>query len=147
MAAPEAPRAGRKAGEPARRVQSNRIYLPKVLHVDDGQARELDYDTDILAKLDWRDFDPTPIVERIPDNAQPVANQIQRISLTDDAEHFAQETVAADLAALDFDPAYAVRQLEDLVPNPFVARRIMERALKALRMRGLTIQDWDGWPA
>ena len=49
---------------------STEIYLPKVMVLDGGQARELDYETDVLSRIDWRGFDPQNIAARIPENAQ-----------------------------------------------------------------------------
>ena len=40
---------------------STEIYLPKVMVLDGGQARELDYETDVLSRIDWRGFDPVNI--------------------------------------------------------------------------------------
>ena len=114
---------------------STQIYLPKVLRVEGDQARPLDYETDILANLDWRGYDPEAIAAAIPENAQAAVSQLQRISLTDDKAHFSHETISTDGEALTFDPAYAVRQLSDLVPNPFVAREIVEGVLVALKAR------------
>jgi type III restriction enzyme len=113
------------------------IYLPKVLRVDGGLARELDYETDLLAAIDWRGFDPAPIAESIPDNAHSVTAQLQRISLAEDGEQaILGETVTASTEAMAFDPSYAVRVISDLVPNPFVGREIVERLISPLRARG-----------
>ena len=51
------------------------IYLPKVLHVDQTGARDLDYETDLLAAIDWRDYDPAPVVARMPENPLESAAQ------------------------------------------------------------------------
>lgn len=114
---------------------STEIFLPKVLLVEKGTARDLDYDTDILAAIDWRDFDPQTIADRIPENAQAAESQLQRIELTDTQDHFATRAVAAGLEALRFDAAHAVRMILDLVPNPFVGRDIVGKTLNALRAR------------
>jgi len=113
------------------------IYLPKVMVVEDGEARELDYETDVLAAIDWRGFDPKEIAERIPENAQAAESQLQRIRLAEDGdEFFVGETVAANTEILAFDPAHAVRMISDIVPNPFVGREIVGATLAALRARG-----------
>ena len=117
---------------------STEIYLPLVLHIEAGQARPLDYETDILASLDWRSFDPTDIATGFPDNVQLPEGQIQRISLTDTKEHFRADKVALAGEVLDFDPAYAVRMISDLVPNPFVAREIVRVIFDILLGRGFT---------
>ncbi|MEY9281674.1 DEAD/DEAH box helicase [Bradyrhizobium yuanmingense] len=114
---------------------SHQIYLPKVLLVDDD-VRDLDYETDVLSAIDWRGFDPTGIVEQIPENAQAAESQLQRIRLADSGnELFIGEIIAANSEMLAFDPAYAVRMISDLVPNPFVGREIVGRMLVALRKR------------
>ena len=116
---------------------STEIYLPKVMIVEGGEARELDYETDVLSRIEWRGFDPTDIAARIPENAQAAESQLQRIRLADGGEEvFVGETVSESDEILAFDPAYAVRMVLDIVANPFVGREIVGRLLAALRDRG-----------
>lgn len=131
------------AGTTARAIKrrpafaSTEIYLPKVMIVEDGEARDLDYETDVLSALDWRGFDPKEIAGRIPENAQAAESQLQRIRLADDGDElFVGETVAANTEILAFDPAHAVRMISDIVPNPFVGREIVGATAAALRARG-----------
>jgi type III restriction enzyme len=113
------------------------IYLPKVLVVDGAEARDLDYETDLLSLIDWRGFDPSAIASGIPENAQAAENQLQRIRLADDGEELiVGETVASSSETFAFDPAYAVRMISDIDPNPFVGREIVGRLLAALQGRG-----------
>lgn len=113
------------------------IYLPKVMVVENGGARELDYETDVLAAIDWRGFDTQEIAQHIPENAQAAESQLQRIRLAKDGDElFVGETVAANAEILVFDPAYAVRMISDIVLNPFVGREIVGATLAALRARG-----------
>lgn len=116
---------------------STEIYLPKVMIVEGGEARDLDYETDVLSSIDWRGFDPKDIAARIPENAQAAESQLQRIKLSDDGEElFIGETVAESSEMLTFDPTHAVRMISDIVPNPFVGREIVGRLLTALQARG-----------
>lgn len=116
---------------------STDIYLPKVMVVDSGDARELDYETDVLSALDWRGFDPQEIADRVPENAQAAESQLQRIRLAEDGDElFVGETVATNADILAFDPAHAVRMISDIVPNPFVGREIVGAMVAALRARG-----------
>ncbi len=116
---------------------STEIYLPKVMVRDSDQVRELDYGTDVLSRIDWRDFDPGGIADRIPDNARAADTQLRRVSLRDDdRDPFVDETVAGSGEVLALDPVHAVRMILDIVPNPFVGRRIVGRLLKRLRERG-----------
>ncbi|MHA1564762.1 MAG: DEAD/DEAH box helicase [Alphaproteobacteria bacterium] len=113
-----------------------KIYLPKVLWLDGREVRDLDYETDLLAAIDWRGFDPSSIAMQIPDNAHTAVAQLQRITLAEDGEQLITgEPVSASTETLAFDPSYAVRVISDLVPNPFVGREIVERMLSALRAR------------
>lgn len=116
---------------------STEIYLPKVMIVDGADVRDLDYETDMLSCIDWRGYDPKDISARIPDNAQAAESQLQRIKLSDDGDElFVGETVAENAETLALDPAYAVRMISDIVPNPFVGREIVGKLLSALEARG-----------
>lgn len=137
---------GASASGAARKIERRpgfknlKIYLPKVLWVDEQDVRELDYDTDILAAIDWRDYSPAAVAAAIPDNPKQAATQLQRIALTDAGadEYFKGEAVAAAGETLRFDPSYAVRVISDLVPNPFVARAVIAEMLAALEKRGFS---------
>ena len=120
------------------------IYLPRVMIVEDSEARELDYETDILAGIDWRGFNPTDIAWQIiawrnPETSQAAENQMQRIWLSDGGEEMFVSTLAGrSTEILEFDPAHAVRLISDIVQNPFVGREIVGRLLDELRRRGFS---------
>lgn len=121
--------------------KSLQIYLPKVLRKDGGGFRELDYETDILAEIDWRDFSTAAVAAAVPDNPLQAATQLQRITLTDTGEddYFRGEAVAAAAETLRFDASYAVRVISDLVQNPFVGRDLVGQLLTALNARGFDV--------
>jgi len=113
------------------------IFLPRVLWLGDGEPREFEYETDLLARLDWRGYDPTPTAQRVPENPIAAVSQLQRISLADDGDELLEnKPVAASHEAVTFDPSYVARVISDLVPNPFVARSIVADLLTALKARG-----------
>ncbi len=113
------------------------IYLPEVMLVEDNEMRRMDYETDILAGIDWHDFDPSDIANGIPDNAQAAERQLQRIRLAEDGDElFVGETVSRNAELLHFDPAHTVRLVSDLLPNPFVARELVGVLLGRLHARG-----------
>ena len=116
---------------------STEIYLPKVMVLDSGQVRELDYETDVLSRIDWRGFNPRSISARIPENTQAVDAQLRRISLAEEGDElFIREKGSGSGEVLIFDPTHAVRVMLDIVPNPFVSREIVGQLLLALRRRG-----------
>ena len=80
---------------------------------------------------------PANIAASIPENAQTADARLRRITFTGDGgDLIAGEPVAGSGEVLAFDPAYAVRMMLDIVPNPFVGREIVGRFLDALRGRG-----------
>ena len=112
------------------------IYLPKVMIVDGDQVRELDYETDILSRIDWRNFNPKHIAFGIPESAQATLGQLQRIKLADSGDELIElKPISQSDDPFTFDPAYTVRMIYDIVPNPFVGREIVELLLTALRNR------------
>lgn len=115
------------------------IYLPMVLRVMVGKARKLDYETDLLASIDWRGFDVSPIAADIPESGKAPNAQLQRISIAESGDGpFVNEGIGTVTEKRAFDPAYAVRMISDLVPNPFVARDIVGDLVDALAARGFT---------
>ena len=112
------------------------IYLPRVMVSEGGKVRDLDYETDLLCRIDWRDFDPLPLVAKIPSNAGLPEYQLQRITISHDQDGFIPEAIGTSSEVLRFDPTHAVRMILDIVPNPFVGRDIVGRLVAALRARG-----------
>jgi type III restriction enzyme len=113
------------------------IYLPKVLCVEGGKVRELDYEQDILFELDWSKVDPAPLVAKLPDNLQAPERQIRRFRLVDSGhERIVSEEAARYVDTARFDPGYAVRMISDLVPNAWIGRDIVGRLIAGLAARG-----------
>ncbi len=114
------------------------IYLPRVLLVNGAEIRDLDYETDILSNLDWNGFDVATLANSIPENAHAAESQVQRITISDGDDPIAAQRISKAVASTEFDPAFAVRILSDIVPNPFVCRSIIGDLLDALKARGFT---------
>ena len=112
------------------------IYLPKVLLVEDNEIRDLDYETDILSRIDWTGFDAANVAAKIPENAHAAETQVQRIELSDGESPIETHRISRAIATTSFDPSFAVRVLSDLVPNPFICRTIVSDLLAALGVRG-----------
>lgn len=126
------------------KLRKTEIYLPLVLRVVNGNAQPLDYDADILYGIEWRGLDPAPLVARIPENAQAADGQMRRIRLTDTGdERIVTEDSGRNHETLRFDPAYAVRMVSDIVPNPWVAREIVGDFISGLASRGFD-EIWLG---
>ncbi|MBW6507899.1 MAG: type III restriction endonuclease subunit R [Rhodobacteraceae bacterium] len=118
------------------RFSKTEIYLPIVLWLEGTETRELDYDTDLLAAIDWNAFDPAPIAASLPENPTEATAQLHRIRLGDGKDKIVSEEGEALAETLTFDPVFATRSIADFVPNAFIARSIITRLTVALRARG-----------
>lgn len=116
-----------------------KIYLPVVNWVRGEELRPLDYEEDILFRIDWSQADLDSVVERIPATAQELENQRIQVGLTDSesAEFLETRDIGRERIEKLFDPVYAVRSIVDIVPNPWVAREIIAVIMEKLRENGL----------
>jgi type III restriction enzyme len=112
------------------------IYLPLVNWVDGDEARPLDYDSDVLYRLDWAALDVTHLAEMLAKEVNAERSQMLKLTLADGDEFLKATEVEAVQDTLAFDPVYATRSVIDIVPNPWVARGVIEDLLNALRARG-----------
>jgi type III restriction enzyme len=121
-----------------------RVLLPRVLHRDGEKWRPLDYDRDILAGMEWHKFSFGTVTTFSPDARDQMERTIARITISQGKDlayqqagfDFVQRTEVLD-EDQELDFAYLVRQLTDVIPNPWEAARIIEETLSALAMRGI----------
>ncbi|EOA6542623.1 DEAD/DEAH box helicase [Vibrio vulnificus] len=114
------------------------VYLPRVLHRDLSQSegyRLFDYEQDVLGELNWDAFS---------------FSKAGSIVLQDEAMHRTVARIefekAPDLLSFDtyeyagdgVDEPFLVRQLMDVIPNPWQCMRILSDALATLRARGVS---------
>lgn len=90
-------------------------YLPKVLAYEGAKsARELDWETDIMALIPWHELSIAP-----PDGGLALAQAQTAGTLV--AVHFDVVQELQTTSASEFDRVFAVRALADHVPNMWVA--------------------------
>lgn len=108
------------------------IFLPRVLHKQGRNWRELNYERDILSAIDWHQLGPVA-----PINLGEEA-QLQEIRAT---IHLQDEAVIdkklQESAAHNLEIAFFVRRLGDVLPNPWHASRIVKATLAACREEGI----------
>lgn len=109
--------------------EKEKIFLPKILVKNCEKLRNLDYETDILCKTDWSAFNPALISQKINDDQYTGQRQLQRISLMEE-KNIAHESIESLPELTYFDPVLAVRQISDIVINPFVGREIVGKLMK-----------------
>lgn len=121
------------------------IFLPRVLCRDASTAtgyRLLDYDRDILGALTWETFRFLQAESLTVDDAEKLKRTIARVDLDkapDDPALFANELVT-ELPDEGLDIPFLVRQLLDVIPNPWQGMRILDETLTTLRARGVSEQ-------
>lgn len=123
------------------------IFLPRVLHRD-GSARDgyraLDYERDVLGALNWDALQFLAADKTAMDDVK-LQRTVARVTVLDkkskesgqmdfQLEH--QEIEALPEEGLD--APYLVRQLLDVVPNPWQCMRLLEETLGALRASGVS---------
>lgn len=122
------------------------IYLPRVLHHDadalDGY-RVLDYERDVLGELDW-DALQFLAVEKAAMDEDKLQRTVARVTIDRKANEAGQTVIELQQDEIDvvpeegLDTPYLVRQLLDVVPNPWQGMRLLDETLAALRARGVT---------
>jgi type III restriction enzyme len=117
---------------------AGKVYLPYFV-VSDGKKgwREVGYEMDILSGIDWEafkfnDFDTLEL------NPTVTQDSSTRMSLDHEEIEVLKTYTASDMP---LDKVFIVRQLMDVVPNPWIAYEYVEKAIKKLKKRGYSEAD------
>jgi type III restriction enzyme len=121
-----------------------RIFLPMVNWIDGKASRQLDYEQDVLYRLNWAALDLKPLVETLSVAPSVRESTAVRVGIGAGEEWFEQTGRIGIVEAASFDTVYATRLMVDVLPNPWVARALIGELLGALRGRGLTDADLGG---
>ena len=122
------------------------IFLPRVLHLDSSAPeghRPLDYDRDVLGALDWEALQFLGADKAVMDDDK-LQRTVARVTLDRKAKETGQTVFELEQEAVDalpkegLDAPYLVRQLLDVVPNPWQGMRLLDETLAALRAKGVT---------
>ena len=122
------------------------IFLPRVLHQDGPDpdlVRDLDYERDILGHLDWESFRFLKAHGLSMTEEDKATRTLAKITVTrkKDAEQVTQELFQEEIQAMPeegLDIPFLVRQLLDVIPNPWQGMRILGETLEVLRAKGVT---------
>lgn len=116
-----------------------KIYLPQVNWVEEGEVRPLDYEEDILFRIDWGQVNLEGVADKIPASTQEGGIQRVQVGLAESeaAGFLATRELGGERIEKPFDPVYAVRSIADIVPNPWIAREYVDVVLDQLRERGI----------
>ncbi len=118
-------------------LRGESIYLPKVLHRNedrDPEWRDLDYDKDILASIDWDTIEIGDIQSAFGDSAR---ERTSFVDLKDEVTNHVDRELMIDKT---LEITYFARRLSSEVPNPWRAAELANSALTRLKEEG---QDED----
>jgi type III restriction enzyme len=117
-----------------------KIFLPTVNWAGNGEVRPLDYERDILSRLDWSAYDPSPVAERIKLHRAETGSHFLRLDYAREGAFLESVRTTVD-ETLRFDPVYATRCLADIVPNAWLGRAIVGKLQGALAQSDLSESD------
>lgn len=123
-----------------------KVFLPRVLHRDvrkEEGYRIFDYERDILGSLNWESLSYLNVK-----NFQLVEDSSQRTTARIDYKKSKNSQGELDLAepvheqvefdtTVKLDISFLVRQLTDVIPNPWQAMRILTQTLAVLRSKDI----------
>ena len=92
----------------------------------------LDFETDILTRINWHQFDHKEVIKAVHFDPFKANRQLIEITVND---HHAKNRLE-ELTA--FNPVQVVRQINDIILNPFVAWSLVDRLVDDLKD-----QDYD----
>jgi len=122
------------------------IFLPRVLHRDPDSPegyRQLDYDRDVLGALDWEALEFLR-ADNLEMENDKLNRTVARVTLDRKQADKGQRDFDLEQQSIDalpdegLDTTFLVRQLLDVVPNPWQGMRLLEETLEALRAKGVT---------
>ncbi|RKU10052.1 restriction endonuclease subunit R [Candidatus Poribacteria bacterium] len=107
------------------------IFLPQVLHKTGRSWEMLNYERDILSAINWSQLGA---VEPVNLDDQELLQEIRAtIHLQD---HDDPEKIIIENISQKLDISFFVRRLNDVIPNPWQAARIVKATLQAYREQG-----------
>jgi len=121
------------------------LYLPKFVIQENGSWRDVNYETDLLRRVDWSLVNLNYVFSLALDKI-PLVDKEVVLELSDNKGEVIREKKRAfeTLAAWQIDTVFMTRQLLDIVPNPWIAYGICDKAVKALVKRhGATVVSYN----
>lgn len=119
-----------------------KVFLPRVLskHYRTKEWREFDYERDLLPRLPWDSFAFAGRDTFSPDSTEGIQRSQARVDVGDGGAATVQASPVTTIAGADgqLETSALARLLLDVVPNPWQGARIVDQAIEALRLRGIS---------
>lgn len=125
-----------------------KIFLPRVLHKDGSDWRDIDYERDILSSIPWENisYDIDHFLEK---NDSPMTTEISIDvnNMNDLSDKQGKLNFVTNIQEQNFwvekklDIAILSRPLMDVIPNPWQGSRILLETIETLNARGYDEED------
>ena len=109
-----------------------KIYLPKFIMQETQGWRNVNYEMDILSRVDWNKVSLKPLTDL--SLSEKRADELEVIiGLSEDKHELLKEKgVMHKEGGLELDYTFVARQILDIVPNPWIAYEIGKKTIKSL---------------
>jgi type III restriction enzyme len=110
------------------------FILPTFVYAKNGNARALDYEADILSRLDWESLDIKQFIAGFRFEGDKLHNTNEAVSVGDDDE-FTSISHRGEIVNTYYEvtPEYIASEILNVIPNPWMAYELSERALTLLQ--------------
>lgn len=106
-----------------------KIYLPRFIIQEKDGFRPLSYDMDIFRYIDWTQISLSDM-HSITLSVLPDETRQTSVTIADDPHRvLAERHVETHNVVVELDPFFMVRQISDLVPNAWVAARLVRETI------------------
>ena len=110
-----------------------KIYLPKFVIQEKESWRDIIFEADILADIDWKKTNIDDI-QKLELQSKQSKEQVIVLGLSEEEQELLKETSRAEKSGtLEIDLAFFARQIGDIIPNPWYAYEISRKAIKLLQ--------------
>ncbi len=119
-----------------------KIYLPKFVIQENNSWRDINFDADILGAINWESLSLNE-VQNITLNPD---YRVREIDLTigypeEKWDEITQRGVERNPGTLEIDETFLARQISNIIPNPWIAYRLGDEALKMLKAKYATHEN------
>lgn len=109
-----------------------KIYLPKFVIQEEDRWRDVNFEIDILSKIDWGKIEIDPMKHLTLSSLEPKEQEIAMGLSTDRKEVIRVSDNVSINGGLDVDALFITRHIVDVVPNPWVAYEITNKLLNTI---------------
>ncbi len=119
---------------PSLKKFEGKIYLPKFVLQEKGSWRDINFDIDILSAIDWESINLDE-VNTITLNPDQRAGEIDlAIGYPEESwNEIIQRGEVRKKGSLEIDETFLARQISNIIPNPWIAYKLGDEALKIVK--------------